>query len=349
MSSTVDHDARPATERATVSVAMATWNGAAFVAEQLASILRQTRPPDEIVICDDASDDDTVDVCRRITAASPVRIRIVEASTNRGVDATFERAVRATRGDIVFLADQDDVWYDRKVATVLAEFERRPEAVVIIHDLDFCDEAMRPIGQTKLERFRALRRSDDAYVTGMATAIRRPVAELALPVPKLSITAYDNWFHFVGAALGGRVVLRETLAGYRRHASNATASGDLNVPSVVRRQPMDGATLRRRLRVHADRIEERLALCALERGWVERHATTAPAPWALSQGDADALLARLETTRAHAALRRDALARPRWARVPAVVRAVLDGAYRGTGGPRALLLDLAAPRRGARR
>ena len=95
-----------------VSVAMATYNGSAHVAEQLASILEQLGPRDEVVVVDDASTDDTLAVLRSF---EDPRLRVVESPVNRGYVRAFESALAEVRGEIVLLADQDDVWLPGRV------------------------------------------------------------------------------------------------------------------------------------------------------------------------------------------------------------------------------------------
>src|SRR5438270_3377732 len=107
-----------------ISVAMTTCNGEAFVAEQLQSVLEQSRPADEIVIVDDASDDATLEVLRATAARAAGRVTISRNPSRVGVVSNFELAVKACTGDIIVLADQDDRWHGDKlevIAGVLAE------------------------------------------------------------------------------------------------------------------------------------------------------------------------------------------------------------------------------------
>src|SRR3954454_9678676 len=94
-----------------VSVALASYNGARFIDEQLASLAAQTRPPDELVVCDDGSTDDTLDHVERFAATAPFEVRIVRNAENLGFSGNFQRVLALVRGDIVFICDQDDIWY----------------------------------------------------------------------------------------------------------------------------------------------------------------------------------------------------------------------------------------------
>src|ERR687885_1327551 len=99
-----------------VSVAMCTYNGAAFLREQLQSLAAQARTPDELVVCDDASADATVRVVREFAAAAPFPVRLTVNERNLGSTKNFERAISLCAGDLVALSDQDDLWLPAKLA-----------------------------------------------------------------------------------------------------------------------------------------------------------------------------------------------------------------------------------------
>ena len=102
-----------ATELVQISVCLATYNGQQYVEEQIASILHQIGPHDEIVVVDDASTDATVSLLRGIRDS---RIRVTTSATNTGHVAAFERALGLARGGIILLSDQDDIWLPGRVA-----------------------------------------------------------------------------------------------------------------------------------------------------------------------------------------------------------------------------------------
>ena len=86
-----------------VSIAMATYNGSAYVAEQLDSFARQTRLPDELVICDDCSTDDTVAKLEAFAAYAPFSVRIERNPQNVATTANFGKAVDLCQGDVILL------------------------------------------------------------------------------------------------------------------------------------------------------------------------------------------------------------------------------------------------------
>ena len=114
-----------------LSVAMCTYNGAFFIEEQLLSILNQTMSVDEIVICDDGSIDQTLDIINSIQSKSSIDIRVYKNEKQLGVCANFQKAVNLCKGNIIFLSDQDDIWKREKVETVVRYFLEKPQVKVV--------------------------------------------------------------------------------------------------------------------------------------------------------------------------------------------------------------------------
>ena len=119
--------------RAPVSVCLACYNGERYIAEQLQSVLAQLMPTDEVIVCDDASTDKTVDVVRGIGDA---RIRIYQNKASLGIVRNFEQALQNAQHDCLFLCDQDDVWLPNKVERMLAALA---DAVMVVSDCRVVD------------------------------------------------------------------------------------------------------------------------------------------------------------------------------------------------------------------
>lgn len=111
-----------------ISVCMATYNGEDFILEQLTSILCQLGESDELVICDDNSQDKTVDI---ITGLADSRIRLVKNAVNLGYVNNFLKAIRLARGDVLFLADQDDIWIQGRVEKMLNALDASGKNIVV--------------------------------------------------------------------------------------------------------------------------------------------------------------------------------------------------------------------------
>lgn len=114
-----------------ISVALCSYNGEKYIREQIQSILDQTVSVDEIVVCDDGSTDDTIQIIENIQKKTSVEINIYCNKTNLGVCANFQKAVDLCNGDIIFLSDQDDIWYPNKVEVILQWFRENPSKKVV--------------------------------------------------------------------------------------------------------------------------------------------------------------------------------------------------------------------------
>ena len=207
-----------------ISVCMATFNGGMFIREQLESILSQLPPDAEIIIADDGSTDDTLLV---IDSLNESRIRVLPAERHLGVIYNFERALRASKGEIVFLADQDDVWLPGKVEMCLAALN---EADLVMHDaflLGLSDAFESAWGRNgKLSDIRTYRSGVVANwwknsFTGCCMAFRRKVLDKALPFPR-NLPMHDQWLGVVAEKYFKVSYVDEPLVDYRQHSSNAT-------------------------------------------------------------------------------------------------------------------------------
>lgn len=207
-----------------ISVCMATFNGGKFIREQLESILSQLPPDAEIIIADDGSTDDTLLV---VDSLKESRIRVLPAERHLGVIYNFERALRASKGEIVFLADQDDVWLPGKVEMCLAALN---EADLVMHDaflLGLSDAFESAWGRNgKLSDIRTYRSGVVANwwknsFTGCCMAFRRNVLDKALPFPK-NLPMHDQWLGLVAEKYFKVSYVNEPLVEYRQHSSNAT-------------------------------------------------------------------------------------------------------------------------------
>ena len=222
------------------SIALTTYNGAKYLKEQLNSFITQTHQPDELIICDDGSEDETVALAQRFSKEAPFAVKLFLNDKNLGYAQNFSKALDLCNGDIVFLSDQDDVWHPKKIETILSRFAAEPSLQLLIHDLDFCKEDLTPIGQTKIERMEGVFNLEDDYVVGMASAIRGSFLKLCLPVPDEVDITHDLWLHDCARSVGKKAVIRDVLALYRRHSSNATVSGNLNVDFVTTPEHFQG-------------------------------------------------------------------------------------------------------------
>jgi glycosyltransferase involved in cell wall biosynthesis len=205
----------------TISVALATYNGSAYLGEQLASLADQERRPDELVVCDDGSTDGTIELLERFAQTAPFRVRIHRNERNLGVLKNFEKALSLCEGDLVFLSDQDDVWLPDKIADVVRVFEETPGAFAVINDKLIADENLVPTGATMLGNIRGFGSPDGNFVAGCCSAFRREWLQIALPIPDGAI-AHDTWLVGLAHRLGVASIREKPLQYYRRHGSNVS-------------------------------------------------------------------------------------------------------------------------------
>jgi len=198
---------------------MATYQGAEFLGEQLESIAKQTRQPDELIVSDDCSTDETVAIANRFAEGAPFAVRIFLNERNLGFSGNFERALAKSEGDLIFFSDQDDVWFPGKIERITAEFERSAGVLAVIHDQRTLDQRSgRIFERSYFDNQKALGLADKELVSGNFTALRRELVNIVLPFPPQ--IAYDFWIARLSTALNCRAVIREPLQLYRRHSSN---------------------------------------------------------------------------------------------------------------------------------
>lgn len=128
---------------------MCTYNGEAYLDDQLRSIALQERQPDELIVCDDGSRDASVVIARKFAIEAPFRTHVCRNHARLGVVRNFEKAITLCDGNLIALADQDDIWRGDKLAVIEREFEAKPCVDLIFSNGHLIDEIGKPTG-TKL-------------------------------------------------------------------------------------------------------------------------------------------------------------------------------------------------------
>lgn len=190
---------------------------------QVASVLSQLEPQDELVIIDDASSDGSSEW---LASVNDPRLHIHANPFNTGVVKSFERGFSLARHPVLFLCDQDDVWLPGKRSAFVAAFERDPRILVVVSDAELIDGH----GVVTASSFMATRGGFRSGVwstlvrnryLGCSMAIRRELLSVALPIPS-SVPMHDMWLGALGAALGKVSYIAAPLMQYRRHGSNVS-------------------------------------------------------------------------------------------------------------------------------
>lgn len=202
-----------------ISIAMATYNGAQYLHEQLQSFIDQTRQPDELIITDDCSTDETEVIVRQFAKIAPFNVEFYRNEKNLGYCGNFNAALMKTAGDLVFLSDQDDVWFPEKIEHMVRVAERNPEALVVMNDAALTDGELNEVGLTKVGQIRDAGLPLEIFVMGCCCALRRELLDLCMPIPE-GYRAHDSWLVRISDGLDAKVVDARVLQYYRRHESN---------------------------------------------------------------------------------------------------------------------------------
>lgn len=212
-----------------VSVALCTYNGACFLRPQLDSILNQTRPADEIIIVDDNSKDNTVEILREYSNLHQ-SIQVFVNERNIGFLQNFSLALSKTTGDFVALADQDDIWRENHIEILLSNIAG---SAICVGEAEMIDYSGKSIGIT----FNDLRRNfcipqgniPKAYriiynynpYRGADMLINGDWVRTFLPIPK-EVEYHDTFLSACAALTSGLTVIRDIVSSYRIHEEQAT-------------------------------------------------------------------------------------------------------------------------------
>jgi len=269
-----DRDASPTPQNdSSISIAMATYNGAVFLKDQLASLAAQTRLPTELVIADDCSTDTTLEIARDFARTAPFAVHIHQNPARLGYRANFMGAMRLCSGDLIAFCDQDDIWHSNKLAAVAPCFDD-PDALLVHHNADVIDAHGRPIGLLRREApqppfAEPLSLEPWFVVPGFTQVFRRAIMDMSEAWPtsidfyaESQPMAHDQWSVFLCSILGRIVYLDAPLVQYRIHASNTEGWATRPVGIVER--------MRYRLE-NRTRVYDRLRRSSQHRADVLRH------------------------------------------------------------------------------
>ena len=261
--------AAPPGNQPTVSIALATYNGGRFIAEQLDSLLRQDYPIRELIVSDDNSSDDTLKILEQRRAET---VKVYRNETNLGYIKNFEKACRLCSGDYIALCDQDDIWSAEKISVLINEIVKA-DALAIFSDAYLIDDSGRMseagLWDAVLEGapvpspidFRAFYLNN--CVTGCTLLFKKELLQEVLPFS--GAVPHDWWIAYHAAYRGGLVCCTNKLVRHRQHGNNAIGLSHgiregATVTTVFRRA-IEEVSLRDRLRRHAKwhaEIEARL-------------------------------------------------------------------------------------------
>ncbi len=208
---------------------MATYQGEAYVERQLRSILDQLGPRDEVIVVDDCSRDSTVEVVKSL--ADP-RVAVHRNPVNRREVYSFGRAIELARGDVIFLADQDDVWLPGRVELMAGRL-KASGAALVTGNFEWMDADERPLdvafdGVSSRTSKHHLGNIADIFIGktnyfGCAMAFTRALVPLIVPIPPY-VESHDLWIALAANQIGSNLHIDEKTLRKRRHGSNTTST-----------------------------------------------------------------------------------------------------------------------------
>lgn len=213
-----------------ISVAMCSFNGEKYIAEQIQSVLNQTVHVDEVILCDDCSTDSTVYIAEELFKKSSISFIIKVNERNIGITKNFEQAINLCSGEIIFLADQDDVWLNNKVEQMIKELEI-DQCMLAFSNAFIVDAEKQDMGYTLLETNRFKRKYTPGdffggnFVTGATVAFKRELLRHSIPIPQEWI--HDAWLALVAVTVGEIRGVDNNLILYRQHENNAIGAKKL--------------------------------------------------------------------------------------------------------------------------
>ena len=223
------------------SVAIATFNGEKYIAKQVQSILDQTLPVDEIIISDDGSSDNTIEILKSLDYGNTV-IKYYSNEGRHGPSGNVENSIKLCTGDYIFLADQDDIWYPNKVEVFNQFISSHPSVKCIasngcvigsndeVLDLTFFERTSSQY--TKVNRNDTLLLCIDyCLVRGMALCISREFLTDILPFPDC-YGRHDMWIEFCAVCIDSFFLIDEILVKYRLHDKNAVGDNRVKKKKV---------------------------------------------------------------------------------------------------------------------
>lgn len=202
-----------------ISIAMATYNGSQYIREQLQSFVDQTLQPDELIVTDDCSSDQTEAIVREFALTAPFKVEFHRNEKNLGYCGNFNAALMRSTGDLVFLSDQDDVWFPEKINHMVEIAKLNPQALVMMNDAALTDGELRDAGLTKIGQIRSAGLQLNSFVMGCCCAVRKDLLDICLPIPG-DYRAHDNWIVAFAEAFNAKIIEERVLQYYRRHGSN---------------------------------------------------------------------------------------------------------------------------------
>ena len=200
-----------------ISVAIATYNGERYIDKQLESIFSQSKKVDRVIICDDKSTDNTINIINRfINKGYP--IILYKNNKNLGYGLNFIKCINLCNSNFIFLSDQDDVWFNNKVELMINFVKDNPTNLCWMHDCVITNKNLDPLITSKLENIQKFGFTENSFVMGACMVISKDTKKYIFPYPTdISYLGHDDWISQVTRSTGKLKIYKKSLMFYRRH------------------------------------------------------------------------------------------------------------------------------------
>lgn len=226
-----------------ISIAIATYNGDKYLAEQLDSILQQTYSATEIIIIDDCSHDNTWNILQKYANQYP-QIKLHQNNANLGACLSFAKAISLCNGDYIALADQDDVWLPNKLLILI---DNIGDSLLIHSDAFIVDENLNIFANTFSKGVMNQTNFIDYLfannVTGCTCMFTRALISKSFPMPEFYM--HDHYLAIAASYLGTIKYLPQPLIYYRQHTANQIGeNSQVNFDKFIRARTVVGDSLK---------------------------------------------------------------------------------------------------------
>ena len=231
-----------------ISIALCTFNGSKYLEKQLQSIVDQSLMPDEIVIGDDCSTDDTLDIINRfVNQYNTISWKITQNDQRLGFCKNFLKTISFCHGDYIFLSDQDDIWHKDKILLMIDSMKRNQNIDVMFSSYECIDGENNRIDfkyrltnsiifNLKSRLFKIVKYDYKSFfksmnIAGMSVCIKKEFVDNFLALSIDGISYHDTFLCFFASLVDSLYYYNDVLVKYRMHENNKI--GLNNVKKIV--------------------------------------------------------------------------------------------------------------------
>lgn len=211
-----------------ISVAMCTYNGEKYIKEQIDSILNQSIDNIEIVITDDGSSDNTIEIIYEYMNRDN-RVKLYQNENNLGYVKNFEKAISLCTGEYIALSDQDDIWEFNKLEILINKIKNTKNDLVYSNAL-LVDANLISFSKKLIKKNEGFEKNNNLYfiynncISGNTIIFTKVLKEKILPFPD-NLSFHDIWISYVASSISSIIFVDEILIKYRQHENNVTNIG----------------------------------------------------------------------------------------------------------------------------